>query len=90
MWNNASEETKYRLQQEHEKNKIVTALEKEEFEAKYGQVERRRRKKRGKRGSGMMNWPDMREGRPLRGRGSRGPRGSRGSRGGRVMINFDW
>ena len=28
MWNKADEETKRRLQQEHEKNKIITAFEK--------------------------------------------------------------
>ena len=32
MWNNADTETRRRLQQEHEKNKIITAYEKEEFE----------------------------------------------------------
>lgn len=31
MWNGADEETKRRLQQEHEKNKVITAFEKEEF-----------------------------------------------------------
>ena len=49
MWNKADEETKRRLQQEHEKNKIITAFEKEEYEERYGHVERRRRRKRGKR-----------------------------------------
>lgn len=31
MWAQADQETKARLQQEHEKNKIITAYEKEEY-----------------------------------------------------------
>ena len=34
MWNKADDETKRRLQQEHEKNKIITAFEKEEYDIK--------------------------------------------------------
>jgi hypothetical protein len=49
MWNNADAETKYRLQQEHEKNKIITAFEKEEYAKMYGNVEKKRRQRRKKR-----------------------------------------
>lgn len=49
MWNNADVETKYRLQQEHEKNKIITAFEKEEYGKIYGHVEKKRRQRRKKR-----------------------------------------
>ena len=38
MWAKADTETKIRLQQEHEKNKIITAYEKEEHEKLYGHV----------------------------------------------------
>lgn len=49
MWAQADQETKSRLQQEHEKNKIITAYEKEEYEKMYGFVEKKRRNKRKRR-----------------------------------------
>lgn len=50
MWAHEDPETKARLQLEHDKNRMIAALEREEYEATYGCVVRKRkiRRKRGK------------------------------------------
>ena len=38
MWKDADEDTKKRLQDEYEKNKVKAAKEKEEYEAQFGKI----------------------------------------------------
>jgi hypothetical protein len=59
MWARADTETKVRLQQEHEKNKIITAYEKDEHEKLYGHVEKKKRsrKKKISKTMGYQNQP---------------------------------
>jgi hypothetical protein len=49
MWNSVDAETKYRLQQEHEKNKVITAFEKEEYAKIYGHADKKRKQRRKKK-----------------------------------------
>ena len=48
MWEKVDEDTKKRLNAEYEKNKEIAAKEKQEYEEKYGKIERKRKKKIGK------------------------------------------
>lgn len=46
MWANVDGTTKDRLEAEYQKNKIVAAKEKAEYEGKFGKIERKKKKKR--------------------------------------------
>ena len=45
MWGKVSGETKDRLEEQYKKNKEIAAKEKEEYEQKYGKIERKKKKK---------------------------------------------
>ena len=45
MWEKVDKATKERLEAEYQKNKEVAAKDKEEYESKYGKIERKRKKK---------------------------------------------
>lgn len=49
MWANVDPATKERLEAEYQKNKIEAAREKEEYEAQYGKIERKKKKKHDKK-----------------------------------------
>jgi hypothetical protein len=49
MWANIDPTVKERLEGEYQKNKIVAAKEKEEYEAQYGKIERKKKKKHDKK-----------------------------------------
>lgn len=49
MWANVDPATKERLEAEYQKNKIGAAKEKEEYEAQYGKIERKKKKKHDKK-----------------------------------------
>jgi hypothetical protein len=49
MWANVEPATKVRLEAEYQKNKIVAAKDKEEYEAQYGKIERKKKKKHDKK-----------------------------------------
>ena len=49
MWANIEPATKERLEAEYQKNKIEAAREKEEYEAQYGKIERKKKKKHDKK-----------------------------------------
>jgi len=48
MWANVDPAVKQRLENEYEVNKVQAAKEKEEYEAQYGKIERKKKKKQGK------------------------------------------
>jgi hypothetical protein len=49
MWANIDPAVKTRLEGEYQKNKIEAAKEKEEYEAQYGKIERKKKKKHDKK-----------------------------------------
>ena len=44
MWNSADAETKDRLEKQYQQNRVVAAKEKQEYEKKYGKIERKKRR----------------------------------------------
>ena len=48
MWAKVDPDTKTRLEAEYQKNKIEAAKEKEDYEAQYGKIERKKKKKHDK------------------------------------------
>lgn len=46
MWANVDGATKDRLEAEYQKNKIVAAQQKADYEEKHGKIERKKKKKR--------------------------------------------
>lgn len=49
MWANVDATTKERLEALYQKNKIEAAKDKEEYEAQYGKIERKKKKKHDKK-----------------------------------------
>jgi hypothetical protein len=49
MWANVDQTTKDRLEAEYQVNKIAAAKAKEEYEAQYGKIERKKKKKHEKK-----------------------------------------
>ena len=60
MWSNADAEVKTRLEEQYKKNKEIAAKEKEEYEKKYGKIERKKKKKikKGKKNDANENNED--------------------------------
>ena len=48
-WNNIDEATKSRLEAQYQKNKVEVAKEKEEYEAKYGKIQRKKKTSKAKK-----------------------------------------
>jgi hypothetical protein len=48
MWSRVDQGTKDRLEAEYQKNKAEAAKEKEDYEAQYGKIERKKKKKHDK------------------------------------------
>lgn len=60
MWSTADAEIKTRLEEQYKKNKEIAAKEKEEYEKKYGKIERKKKKKikKGKKNESNENNDD--------------------------------